>query len=110
MLPEIHESEAVIRKKLGLVGKTNPDLKTSKYGFIDVKSPFVHKKIEKNAINASKQGAIACITDDHLLLKESELEQLSKTILNNREYTKKEVHWVLNGKLYKYNSLGKIQD
>ena len=74
------------------------------------KSPFAYKKIEKNAIKASKQGAIACITDDHLLLQESKLEQLSKTILNNRDYTKDEVHWVVNGKLYKYNSLGKIQD
>lgn len=110
MLPEIHESETYIRKKIGLEGKSNPDLRTSKYGFVDVKSPFAYKKIEKNAIKASKQGAIACITDDHLLLQESKLEQLSKTILNNRDYTKDEVHWVVNGKLYKYNSLGKIQD
>lgn len=110
MLPEIHESETYIRKKIGLEGKSNPDLRTSKYGFVDVKSPFAYKKIEKNAIKASNQGAIACITDDHLLLQESKLEQLSKTILNNRDYTKDEVHWVVNGKLYKYNSLGKIQD
>ena len=110
ILPEIHESETDIRKKFGLVGKANPDLRTSKYGLVDVKSPFSYKKIEKNAIKASKQGAIVCITDDHLLLQKSKLEQLSKAILYNRDYTKKEVHWVVNGILYKYNSLGEIQD
>lgn len=110
MLPEIHKSETEIRRKIGLKGNANPDLHTSKHGFVDVKSPFSYKNIISSAIDASRQSAIVCITDDHTIIKESELEQLSRRILNNEKYTKDEVHWVVNGKLYKYNSLGLIQD
>ena len=110
MLPEIHKSEKEIRKRLGLVGDKNPDLKTKSHGLVDVKSPFNHKKIISNAIDASGQGAIACLTDDHIVISESEMTSLSKSILNNKNYSKKEVHWVVNGKLYKYNSHGIIRD
>ena len=110
LLPEIHKSETEIRRKIGLTGNSNPDLRTSNHGFIDIKSPFSRKNIVRNAIESSKQGAIVCITDDHLLIGESHLEQLSYSILNNREYTKNEVHWVVNGKLYKYNSHGRTRD
>lgn len=110
MLPEIHKSEKEIRKRLGLVGDKNPDLKTKSHGLVDVKSPFNHKKIISNAIDASGQGAIACLTDDHIVISESEMTSLSKSILDNKNYSKKEVHWVVNGKLYKYNSHGIIRD
>ena len=110
LLPEIHKSEIEIRERIGLVGNTNPDLHISGHRFIDVKSPFSYKNITTNAINASRQQAIVCLTDDHTIIRESDLEQLSKRILKNDKYAKDEVHWVVNGKLYKYNSLGLIQD
>ena len=110
LLPEIHKSEIKIRERIGLVGNANPDLHISGHQFVDVKSPFSYKNIISNAIDASRQQAIACLTDDHTIIRESNLEQLSKRILNNEKYTKDEVHWVVNGNLYKYNSLGLIQD
>lgn len=110
ILPEIHESEKEIRKRLGLPGKSNPNLMTKSLGFIDVKSSFRHGKIVSNAIDASNQGAIACITDDHIVISDSEMKSLSESILKNKNYSKKEVHWVVNGKLYKYNSHGIIRD
>lgn len=110
LLPEIHKSEKEIRKRLGLTGNANPDLITKSYGFIDVKSPFNHKNILSNAIYASNQGAIACLTDDHIVISDSEMKSLSESILKNKNYSKKEVHWVVNGKLYKYNSHGIIRD
>ena len=40
----------------------------------------------------------------------SKLEALSKQILNNKEYMKDEVHFYIDGTIYKYNSQGRILD
>ena len=100
IMPEIHESEIKIRKQLGLVNKSNPDLKVGDT-FVDVKSPFSVKQLASNATSASKQGAIACITDDHCILEESEIDNYAERVFKNKSYLKEEVHFVINGVLYK---------
>ena len=51
---------------------------------------------------------IACITDDHCVLRESMLDQYARRVLHSQGYGKTEVHFVINGVLYKYNSQGRI--
>ena len=100
MLPEIHISESKIRNELGLPPKSNPDIKKGNV-FIDVKSPFSTSNIVNNANDASQQGAIACITDDHCIIHESSIINFAKRILDNKYYLFDEVHFVVNGQLYK---------
>ena len=107
MLPEIHISETSIRQTLNLPGKSNPDLLVGSV-FVDVKSPYSENEISQNACRAFQQGAIACITDDHCVLRESMLDQYARRVLHSQGYGKTEVHFVINGVLYKYNSQGRI--
>ncbi|MCM1170369.1 MAG: hypothetical protein NC324_10590 [Bacteroides sp.] len=91
----------------------NPDLTTGKYGYVDVKSPLSKSKIVKNANAASKQHAIAAITDLALdePLKHKLILQITAKIFSNRNtnlqgqpnYTQDRVHWFVNGELLKYN-------
>ena len=107
MLPEIHVSETGIRQKLNLSGKSNPDLLVGNV-FVDVKSPFAIEEISQNACRAYQQGAIACITDDHCVIKEDQLPKYADWVLRSQGYHFDEVHFVVNGVLYKYNSQGRI--
>jgi len=107
LLPEIHKDETSIRQVLGLSGKTNPDLLVGNI-LVDVKSPYSENEISQNACRAFQQGAIACITDDHCVLRESMLDQYARRVLHSQGYGKTEVHFVINGVLYKYNSQGRI--
>lgn len=101
ILPEIHKSEKEIRKRLGLTGKSNPDLMTKSLGFIDVKSPFSISNISDCAKDASRQNAIVCITDDHCILDSGKIQSYANHVFKNPSYTKDEVHFVINGELYK---------
>ena len=108
IMPEIHAKETEIRTRLGVpTEKKIADLKVGS-GWVDVKSPEVYRKITRNAIQASEQGAIACITDDRISIDESSLPSLSRKIINNNFYKQAEVHFKVNGTLYKYNSQGLI--
>ena len=107
LLPEIHKDETSIRQVLGLSGKTNPDLLVGNI-LVDVKSPYSVEEISKNACRAYKQGAIACITDDHCVIKEDQLPMYAERVLQSQGYHFDEVHFVVNGILYKYNSQGRI--
>ena len=109
ILPEIHKSEVSIRKRIGLPSKTHtPDLWIDKKVLIDAKSPLNYKRIESNANGASEQGGIACITNHFIKLEPAKLADISKRILSNGMYTKDEVHFYIDGYLYKYNSQGII--
>lgn len=107
MLPEIHVSETVIRNTLNLIGSANPDLCVGS-AFVDVKSPFSIEDMTSNACRAYKQNAIACITDDHCVLKVEHLPRYANKVLRSQGYHMDEVHFVIDGTLYKYNSRGII--
>ncbi len=100
MMPEIHKSEMQIRTLMGLPEKSNPDLKVVDT-FIDVKSPFSVDNIVKNATKSSRQGAIACITDDHCIINVESLEYWGNLILRDSNYLQREVHFIVDGILYK---------
>lgn len=103
MLPEIHASEVNIRDRLGLPEKKNPDLM---YGgaFIDVKSPFSISNIVTNANDACTQNAMACITDHLCHIDKRKVVNFARKVLNDRNYTKDTVFFVIEGKLYKYTT------
>lgn len=108
IMPEIHAKETEIRKILGVPNATKiPDLKVAE-GWVDVKSPKGYRNIIHNANLAAAQGAIACITDDRISLNLRMLPKLSKNILQNKFYSKGEVHFIVDGILYKYNSQGLV--
>ena len=116
--PEVDRRAVEARKKLfsGLpahLSRSNPDLTTRKYGYIDVKSPLNKSNIVSNANHACKQGAIVVLTD---LMMDEELKhkmilqitdkifsEQNKNHLGEPNYHKDEIHWFINGKLLKYN-------
>ena len=93
--------------------RSNPDLTTDKFGYIDVKSPHNKSNIVSNANSACKQGAIAAITD--VFFDDTFTIYKAKSITfdiffgrnvnkdGNPNYTKDEVHWLIKGTLYKLN-------
>ena len=103
------------RRKIypGIKDNANPDLRTDKYGYIDVKSPRNKSNIISNANSACKQGAIAVITD--VFFDDTFTIYKAKSITfdiffgrnvdkyGNPNYTKDEVHWLIKGTLYKLN-------
>ena len=103
------------RRKIypGIKDNANPDLRTDKYGYIDVKSPRNKNNVVRNANSASAQGAIAVITDVTIneVLRHKMILQLThkifseqnKNLLGDSNYIKDEVHWFVKGKLLKYN-------
>ncbi|MCF0203337.1 MAG: minor capsid protein [Bacteroidaceae bacterium] len=102
IMPEIHVSEKEIRKKMGIpTGKKNPDILINDY-CIDVKSPFSHKNIVSNAVDACKQGAIACITDHHTVLHENKLGDLAYKVFCDKNYTQNYIDFIVNGKMFHF--------
>ena len=113
--PVVMPQAVTARQKLypGIEDNANPDLKTDKYGYIDVKSPSNKSNVVSNANLACRQGGIAVVTD--LLLKEvlkhKMILQLTAKIFSKQNknhfgepnYFKDEIHWFVNGKLLKYN-------
>ena len=55
----------------------------------------------KNAVQASRQGAIACITDDHCIINVESVEYWGYLILRDSNYVQREVHFIVDGILYK---------
>ena len=103
ILPEIHASELDIRNRLGLPEKKNPDLMFGNT-FVDVKSPFCSSNIVANANNACKQNAIACITDHLCHIDKGKIDLLARKVLNDKNYTKDTVFFVVENNLYKYTT------
>ncbi len=103
ILPEINRNEKEFRRSLGLStdnGNT-PDIMLRVGSFVDVKSPKVEYKISRNAGKATKQSAIACITDHRLSLETRRLDDYAGRIFSNDNYKFNEVHFYIGGHLYK---------
>lgn len=110
MLPEISEREKTIRSVVfpNLQSKTsNPDLKIGNQYF-DVKRPSVIKNILGNANKASKQGAIAIISDSRLdkPLTDAIIQERAKDIFKNKNYNYDSVVFYKDGKLIVLNRTG----
>lgn len=101
MMSEIHYSEQSARNLLGYPsGRTNPDIKIKNGLWIDVKSPFSLSNLVTNANQANRQGAIACITDDHCKIDRLGIEQLSRRVFADAHYLADEIHFIIDGVLY----------
>ncbi len=122
--PEVDRRAEEARKKLfprlpAHLSRSNPDLTTTKYGYIDVKSPQNKSNIVSNANHACRQGAIVVLTDCFLrdTLSIYKAKSITFDIFFGRNidrngipnYTKDEVHWFINGTLYKLNRPRKNQ-
>lgn len=106
ILPEIHKSETGIRGRLGIKTENKvPDLITG-YGLIDAKSPKNIMNVINNANKASAQGAIACISNDRCEIKVSQLRKIAKDVYRDPNYKQTEIHFIVDGVLYKYNGQG----
>lgn len=109
ILPEIHISEPKARKKiLSDLGhqSSNPDLKVDDV-YMDVKRPKAIKNITGNANQASKQNAVAVISDSQLDKKMSDeiISKRAEAILNKNNkdnYHSDEVYFFIDGKLSKF--------
>ena len=116
--PEVDRHAVEARKKLfpGLpdhLSRSNPDLTTDKYGYIDVKSPLNKNNLVLNANHACRQGAIAVLTDlmlneelKHkrmLLLTAKIFSELNRNRQGEPNYTQDQIHWFVKGTLLKYN-------
>ena len=95
IMPEIYKTERTIRNIIfpNLQSKTsNPDLKIGNK-YYDVKRPSSIRNIEGNANKASKQGAIAIISDSRLD------KELTERMINER------IKNIFKNKYYKYNTI-----
>lgn len=100
ILPEINKEETEVRALLGLGRTKNPDLIVG-IEFVDVKSPFSRANIVRNAVRASQQDAVACITDHFVDINDVEIPHFARIILSDANYTKDKVFFVVKGTLYK---------
>lgn len=110
MLPEISEREKTVRNVVfpNLQSKTsNPDLKIGNQYF-DVKRPSAIKNILGNANKASKQGAIAVISDSRLdkPLTDTIIQERAKDIFKNKNYKYDSVVFYKDGELIVLNRTG----
>lgn len=109
ILPEIHISDLDARKKiLPNLGhqSSNPDLRIDNV-YMDVKRPKAIKNITGNANQASKQNAVAIISDAQLDKKMSEeiMIKRAEAILNDKNkenYSADEIYFFNEGKLSKF--------
>ena len=69
--------------------------------FVDVKSPKTIDKLSRNARKASRQFAVACITNHRLLLDVSLLDEYANRVFGNVSYNKPEVYFYIDGQVYK---------
>ena len=103
LLPEINAHEKALRALLGLStdnGNT-PDIMIRRGFFVDVKSPKTKDKLSRNARKASRQYAVACITNHRLPLDVSFLDEYANRIFGNKSYNKKEVFFYIDGYIYR---------
>lgn len=107
LMPEIYKDEKTIRNVVfpNLSSKTsNPDLRVGN-SYYDIKRPKAIKNIVGNANGASKQGAIAIISDSQLdkFLTDKIMLERVKDIFDNENYLFNEVGFLRDGKLLLYN-------
>ena len=110
ILPEVYKNEITIRKSIfpNLKSKTsNPDLKAGS-AFYDIKRPKAIKNIVGNANGASKQGAIAVISNSQLdkVLTDEIIQERVKDIFRNKNYLFNEVVFMRDGELIVFNRTG----
>lgn len=110
LLPEIYKDEKTIRSVIfpNLSSKTsNPDLRVGN-SYYDIKRPKAIKNILGNANGASKQGAIAVISDSQLdkPLTDAIMKERAKDIFKNKHYLFNEVVFLRKGKLIVLNRTG----
>jgi SPP1 gp7 family putative phage head morphogenesis protein len=110
MLPEIYKNERAVRDVVfpNLQSKTsNPDLKIGNQYF-DVKRPSAIRNILGNANKASKQGAIAVISDSRLdkPLTDAIIQERAKDIFKSKNYGFDTVVFYRGGKLIVLNRTG----
>ena len=110
LLPEIYKNERTIRSLIfpNLRSKTsNPDLRIGSL-FYDIKRPKAIKNIVGNANGASKQGAIAVISDSQLdkVLTDKIMLERAKDIFKNEHYQFNEVVFIKDGELIIFNRTG----
>lgn len=110
ILPEISEIDKTIRNLVfpNLQSKkANPDLKVGN-DYFDIKRPSAFKNILGNANKASKQGAIAVISDSRLEkpLTDAIMNERAKDIFKNKNYNYDSVVFYREGKLIVINRTG----
>ena len=110
ILPEVYKNEVTIRNTIfpNLKSKTsNPDLKVGS-SFYDIKRPKAIKNIVGNANGASKQGAIAVISNSQLdkVLTDEIMKERVKDIFRNKNYLFNEVVFMRDGELIVFNRTG----
>lgn len=110
LMPEIYKDEVNFRSIIfpNLTSKTsNPDFKVGKM-FYDLKRPEAIKNIVGNANKASKQGAIAIISDSQLdkKLTDEILEERVKDIFANENYKFDQIYFYRNKTLEVVNRTG----
>lgn len=110
ILPEINEKEKDARKKIFpklQSDKSNPDIKVGNT-YLDLKRPSAIKNIVGNANKASKQGAVAIISDSKLdkELTGKIMDERAKDIFNDKNYQFDKVYFYKDEKLVEYNRTG----
>lgn len=110
LMPEINEKEKVLRNIVfpNLSSKTsNPDMRVGN-DFYDIKRPKAIKNILGNANGASKQGAIAVISDSQLdkPLTDVIMKNRATHIFKDKNYKFNEVVFLKEGKLIIFNRKG----
>lgn len=103
ILPEINACEQDFRNLLGLSNENGctPDIMLSNGVFVDVKSPQKMDKLARNAGKASRQSAIACITDHRLHLEIKNLDLYAQRVFGNDAYIFDTVYFFIQNHLYK---------
>lgn len=110
LMPEIYKSLKTERDLIFplLQSQTsNPDLKIGEL-FYDLKRPKAIKNIVGNANDASKQGAIAIISDSHLdkELTDKIMKERAKDIFGDKNYKFDQVYFYRNKTLEVFNRTG----
>lgn len=110
LLPEINEKEKAIRNVVfpnHSSKSSNPDLRINN-AYYDIKRPKAIKNILGNANGASKQGAIAIISDSQLdkPLTDKVIENRAIHIFKDKNYKFNEVVFLRDGELIVYNRKG----
>ena len=81
----------------------NPDLKTSSFGYVDVKSPMSKPKMGRNAVHASRdQLSNVCFTDHNIGIDMDLIEKKNRQIFECKDYHHDYIFWYVGGKLLKY--------
>ncbi len=81
----------------------NPDLKTSSFGYVDVKSPLSKPKMGRNAVHASRdQLSNVCFTDHNIGIDMDLIEKKNRQIFECKDYHHDYIFWYVGGKLLKY--------